>query len=103
MHVRKLLLLLASVFAVSGLSAQDIHFSQFNMSPMTLNPANIGPFEGTARIGGIYRGQFNSVLDKQYSTPSVYVDAPIIRGFRKKDWVGVGLMFFSDKAGKGKL
>ncbi|MFM7152840.1 MAG: PorP/SprF family type IX secretion system membrane protein, partial [Bacteroidota bacterium] len=27
------------------------------------------------------------------------VDAPIIRGFRKRDWVGVGLVVFSDKAG----
>jgi hypothetical protein len=29
----------------------------------------------------------------------VSVDAPIIRGFRKRDWVGVGLVVFSDKAG----
>jgi type IX secretion system PorP/SprF family membrane protein len=105
MHIRKLLLLLASVFAISGLQAQDIHFSQYNMSPMTLNPANLGAFEGTVRIGGIFRGQWASVIGNkgQYQTPSVYVDAPIIRGFRKKDWVGVGLMFFSDKAGVGKL
>lgn len=105
MHVRKLLLLLASVIAIAGLQAQDIHFSQFNMSPMTLNPANIGAFEGTVRIGGIYRGQWASVIGNknQYQTPSVYADAPIIRGFRKKDWVGVSLMFFSDKAGVGKL
>jgi type IX secretion system PorP/SprF family membrane protein len=105
MIVRKLLLLLASVIAISGLQAQDIHFSQFNMSPMTLNPSNIGAFEGTVRIGGIFRGQFAKVLGNngQYQTPSVYADAPIIRGFRKKDWVGVGLMFFTDKAGAGKL
>lgn len=105
MNIRKLLLLLASAFALSGIQAQDIHFSQFNMSPMTLNPANIGAFEGTARIGGIYRGQWASVIGNsgQYQTPSVFVDAPIIRGFRKNDWVGVGFMFFSDKAGVGKL
>jgi type IX secretion system PorP/SprF family membrane protein len=105
MHVRKLLFLLTSLVSLSGLQAQDIHFSQFNMSPMTLNPANIGAFEGTVRIGGIYRGQWASVIGarQQYQTPSVYVDAPIIRGFRKNDWVGVGLMFFSDKAGLAKL
>lgn len=105
MNIRKLLLLFVASLAVSGLQAQDIHFSQFNMSPMTLNPANIGAFEGTARIGGIYRGQFASVLGNsgQYQTPSLFVDAPIITGFRKRDWVGVGFMFFSDKAGIGKL
>jgi type IX secretion system PorP/SprF family membrane protein len=75
------------------------------MSPMTLNPANIGNFEGTVRIGGIYRGQWASVIGSkgQYKTPSLWVDAPIITGFRKRDWVGVGLVFFSDKAGAGGL
>lgn len=105
MHVRKLLLLLVSSLSLSCLSAQDIHFSQYNMSPMTLNPANIGNFEGTVRIGGIYRGQWASVIGNkgQYKTPSLWVDAPIITGFRKRDWVGVGLVFFSDKAGAGGL
>ena len=72
---------------------------------MTLNPANIGNFEGTVRIGGIYRGQWASVIGNkgQYKTPSLWVDAPIITGFRKRDWVGVGLVFFSDKAGAGGL
>ncbi|MBL7827740.1 MAG: PorP/SprF family type IX secretion system membrane protein [Saprospiraceae bacterium] len=101
MNIRKLLSALPVLFLLGAqLTAQDIHFSQFNMSPMTLNPANIGAFEGTARIGGIYRSQWTSVLgSNQFETPSVYADAPIIRGFRKKDWVGVGLVFFTDKAG----
>ncbi|MCB0525654.1 MAG: PorP/SprF family type IX secretion system membrane protein [Lewinellaceae bacterium] len=103
--MKKLLLLLTLGFFLNNISAQDIHFSQYNMSPMTLNPANIGAFEGTLRIGGIYRGQWASVIGNSgsFKTPSLYVDAPIIRGFRKKDWVGAGLMFFTDKVGKGKL
>lgn len=105
MNIRKLLLLFAASLGLSALHAQDIHFSQYNMSPMTLNPANIGNFEGTVRIGGIYRGQWASVIGNkgQYKTPSLWVDAPIITGFRKRDWVGVGLVFFSDKAGAGGL
>lgn len=105
MNIRKLLLLLAASLSLAGLNAQDIHFSQYNMSPMTLNPANIGAFEGTARIGGIYRGQWSSVITnrKGFKTPSLWVDAPIITGFRKRDWVGVGLVFFSDKVGTGGL
>lgn len=105
MHIRKLLFLLATTLSITALNAQDLHFSQYNMSPMTLNPANIGNFEGTVRIGGIYRGQWASVIGSkgQYKTPSIWVDAPIITGFRKRDWVGVGLVFFSDKAGTGGL
>lgn len=105
MHLKKLQLsLLTSLLAFGFLSAQDIHFTQFTMSPMTLNPANIGGFEGTVRIGGIYRSQWTSVLSKnQFETPSGWVDAPLIRGFRKKDWVGAGLMLFQDNVGAGKL
>jgi len=105
MHIRKLLLFVVAALSLSNLYAQDLHFSQYNMSPMTLNPANMGNFEGTARIGGIYRGQWASVIGNkgQYKTPSLWVDAPIIQGFRKRDWVGVGLVFFSDRAGTGAL
>ncbi len=102
MHVRKLLFLIAVLFCLNSLSAQDIHFTQFYMSPMTMNPAMAGKFEGTVRIGGIYRGQWASVVggSDSYKTPSVWADAPIIRGIRKQDWIGVGLMFFADKAGE---
>ncbi len=102
MHVRKLLYLSVALFLANSISAQDIHFTQFYMSPLTMNPAMNGKFEGTVRIGGIYRGQWASALTSSdsYKTPSVWADAPIFRGFRKRDWIGVGLMFFSDKAGE---
>ncbi|MCF8236814.1 MAG: PorP/SprF family type IX secretion system membrane protein [Saprospiraceae bacterium] len=91
------------VCAVLGMStvvlpAQDVHFTQFTMSPLMLNPANTGAFFGSYRIGGIYRDQW-AHLSNSFQTPALYVDAPIIRGFRKTDWVGVGVNFFQDKAG----
>ncbi len=86
-----------------GLRAQDIHYSLFNRSPLTLNPAKTGAFLGTARVGGIYRDQWSSFLDDQFTTPSFYIDAPIITGFRDNDWVGVGLSFVSDEAGAAEL
>lgn len=91
-------------------NAQDIHFSQFFLSPLTLNPANTGNFEGSVRLGGIYRDQWFSVVgssplgfDGQFKTYSVSVDAPIIKGFREQDWVGVGLMLYQDQSGSLKL
>ncbi len=97
------LLIIVLVWAGSNLTAQDIHFSQFKMSPLTLNPALTGAFEGTFRIGGIYRDQWSSFLQDQFVTPSVFIDAPIIRGFGKKDWVGVGAYVVSDQRGSGSL
>lgn len=75
----------------------------YNMSPLVLNPASTGAFLGSIRVGGIYRDQWRSVLGRQFSTPSFYADAPIINGFGKQDWVGVGVMMYSDQAGVGQL
>lgn len=101
MKFSRLLLAASLLFALKTLSGQDIHYTLFNMAPLTLNPALAGAYEGTARIGGIYRNQWFTVTDM--STPTVYLDAPAIRGFRKQDWVGVGLNLFQDKAGAQRL
>lgn len=99
----RLLFVFLLTVSFGTLQAQDIHYSLFHMSPLTLNPAQTGAFSGTVRIGGIYRDQWASFLRNQFTTPSFYADAPIMRGFRPRDWVGVGFMVYSDKAGTGKL
>jgi type IX secretion system PorP/SprF family membrane protein len=99
MKLKTLLCLVFLLFSIGMINAQDIHFSQFNLSPMTMNPAKAGAFKGTARIGGIYRDQWGTVLSNQFRTPSFYIDAPIARGFRKKDWIGVGVHFLNDQSG----
>ena len=83
--------------------SQDLHFSMFNMSPLTMNPAFTGAFEGTARVGGIYRDQWASFLQNQFTTPSFYLDVPLMRGLRKQDWIGVGAVMFNDKAGTADM
>ena len=99
MTFRNLLLLGFGLF-LGQLAAQDIHFTQFYMVPQGLNPALAGKFEGSVRFGGIYRSQWRSIVgSNHFSTPSAFVDAPILKGFRKKDWIGVGLSLFQDQAG----
>lgn len=101
--MKKTLLLLFLTFTLAGVGkAQDIHFTQFTMSPLMLNPANTGAFKGSFRVGGIYRSQW-SHFTTGYETPVVYIDAPIIRGFRAYDWIGVGLNVFQDKAGVANM
>lgn len=99
MKLNRLLPTLILLFCLEILSGQDVHYTLFNMSPLTTNPALTGAFNGTARIGGIYRGQWHTLGRNGISTPSVYLDAPIIRGFRDQDWVGVGGVFLNDIAG----
>ena len=104
MKLSRLLFALVLVFSLQGLSAQDIHYTLFDMAPLRINPALTGAFSGTARIGGVYRGQWFAVPGaSNVETPSFYGDAPIIKGFRDKDWVGVGFSFISDQAGPFNL
>jgi type IX secretion system PorP/SprF family membrane protein len=95
----KNLLLLFFLFVIGTVNAQDIHFSQFNLSQMTLNPAKAGSFKGTFRIGGVYRDQWASVIENQYVTPTMYLDIPAFRGIGKKDWIGIGIHFLNDQSG----
>ena len=81
-----------------NVKAQDIHFTQFYLSPLTTNPAYTGAFEGTFRIGGIYRDQWGGISSSAYQTPSFYIDAPILF-IGKRNWLGVGGMFLNDQAG----
>ena len=94
-----LILLMATPFA---LSAQDIHFTQFTYAPLSVSPAQTGLFEGTYRIGGLYRSQWNSGVKNGYQTPVLYVDLPI-KGLRKQDWIGLGVNFARDAAGLAAL
>ncbi len=88
---------------ISWVKGQDIHFTMYNMSPLTLNPALAGAYYGTARVGGIYRDQWASFIDNQFTTPGFFIDAPIVRGFRKNDWIGIGIVTVNDKAGSANL
>lgn len=77
--------------------AQDQHFTMFDHAPITVNPANTGSYEGTFRLGGIFRDQ-GFANGNTYVTPSFYLDAPILT-VRKRDWISVGGVFLSDESG----
>lgn len=100
---RLILLLLVTIFMVDTSEAQDYLFSQFDMMPHVYNPAQTGDYYGSVRLGGIYRDQGFAISEDRYNTPGFYVDAPIITGFRDRDWIGIGATFLQDNAGAGQL
>lgn len=74
------------------------------MTPLAFNPAHTGAFYGSYRLSGLYRDQYRSVAGSgAFTTPTFSIDAPILRGFKKTDWVGVGLFFYTDRSGDGGL
>jgi type IX secretion system PorP/SprF family membrane protein len=98
----KQLLVAAALLVCSRNYAQDIHFTQFDYVPIQMNAAQTGAFEGTYRLGLLYRSQWNGGVQNGYQTPILFADMPI-GGFRKQDWIGVGLSFYQDKAGVAGL
>jgi len=85
-----------------NLQAQDIHFSQFYASPLTLNPALTGNLNGSYRVTAIYRNQYASI-PAPYNTFAVSGDMSVLRGMLKGDHAGIGIVALNDVAGDGNL
>jgi len=87
---------------VGMLNAQDIHFSQMEYSPLTLNPALAGvnaPMQGIMN----YRSQWKSVASP-YKTFAASFDARLNDKKRNKSGILVaGINFSNDQAGSTKL
>jgi len=79
------------------LVAQDIHYSQFNRSPIYINPALAGIFKGDVRFVGNYRSQWNKV-PVNYQTFSGSVEKKFINTNQKNSLFSAGLLFNHDEA-----
>jgi type IX secretion system PorP/SprF family membrane protein len=83
--------------------AQDPHFSQYFSSPLTLNPANTGNFQGPSRLSMNFRNQWQG-LGNPYVTGTGSFDTEI---FKKKSGKGnkfaFGITGLYDKTTAGKL
>jgi type IX secretion system PorP/SprF family membrane protein len=100
--MRKILIVLTFLFSLTQLIAQDRLFSQFYASPLTMNPALTGAFEGKFRVSSIYRDQWRDAMDKPFTTFSSALDLRWRMGksaSKVQDHASVGVMFFTDKAG----
>lgn len=100
MMLKKITFFLSIILSLN-LGAQDLHFTLFDLAPHNVNPGLIGSYEGTFRVGGIVRDQYFksnefSSSSEPFLTASIYADGNVLRGFRKKDWIAVGINFAQD-------
>ena len=101
----KFFTVLASVLYLfpQSAAAQDPAFSQFFSSPLSLNPALTGKFNGQLRVAGNYRNQWPQI-NNAFITETVSVDGNILNGkLAEGDAWGVGLLAMSDKTANGIL
>jgi type IX secretion system PorP/SprF family membrane protein len=102
--MKKLLLTVTICGALAiDLSAQDPNFSQFFASPLTLNPALTGKFDGVYRVAGNYRNQWPTIFNA-FTTYTASFDVGILKSrVPEFDQFGVGILGFADQAGDGAL
>jgi type IX secretion system PorP/SprF family membrane protein len=101
--MRKYLLIAICVMIAGTVQAQDPHFSQFFASPLTLNPAFTGKFDGSWRLAANHRDQWPSI-PKAYVTTSASFDFPILQDrIPENDVFGIGISGVSDASANSQL
>ncbi len=101
--MRKFLITLSLIVFGLHVSAQDPNFSQFFASPLTLNPALTGKFNGAVRVAGNYRNQWPTI-NNAFRTGTVSADFGILPNrIPEVDQFGVGVMGMYDVNGDGVM
>ena len=82
--------------------AQDPHWSQFGASPLNLNPANTGFFDGDYRFVANHRNQWKSI-----TTPFIGFSGSFESSLnalsKNRSRVATGFVFNNDRAGDSKM
>lgn len=99
MMIMKKTVAILTIIIPSVVFGQDIHFSQFYMAPMQLNPGNAGN-ESEIRANVNYKEQWKSVASP-YKTIGASYDMRF--GENKNGFWAGGIFFYSDRAGDAKM
>ena len=101
--MRKLIFISVILCFTLWSKAQDAHFSQFFASPLTLNPAFTGKFDGQWRVAANHRDQWPSI-PKAYVTSSASIDFGILKEkIPAGDVFGIGFSGLSDQSADAAL
>lgn len=99
-YIVKLFCMFWLLLVVNIIHAQDIHYSQYYLSPVNINPALSGNFNGDFRLIGNHRTQWSTV-----SIPFVTFSGSYEFSFLKKQnfKFSSAVLFNTDKAGDSKF
>ncbi|MCD6066160.1 MAG: hypothetical protein K0S33_986 [Bacteroidetes bacterium] len=100
MKYKNVFTIVVCLLAVLPARSQDVHFSQFHMTPLLLNPAEAGARHSMQGLVN-YRNQWSSVANP-YSTANVSWDMRLGEG-SKSGFSGLGININQDKTGFSPL
>lgn len=98
--IKKILVGFSLIFTTNLLIGQDIHFSQYFNSPLSLNPAQTGNFEGDWRAVVNYRDQWRALSNTPYRTASASYDQQLSL---YNQHLSVGGYILNDRSGQALL
>ena len=96
---------LATILLLAGgMKAQDVHFSQYTMAPLLLNPALAGLNQCDYRVSTNFRTQWTNINGlNTYSTVAGTADMTVGKITKYNSFAGAGISFFYDQAGDLKF
>lgn len=102
--MKRIYILLIALLLHSQYFGQDIHFVQTSATPILLNPAATGVFPGWERVSVAHRQQWFT-LGSPYMTTQISADLNLFKQIQNKQkaHMGLGVNFFNDIAGDGKM
>ena len=102
-YVTFILTVFCSCFSLTSVSAQDPHFSQFFASPLTINPAFTGKFDGNYRIASNHRNQWPTINNAFITTTGSFDTKLLQKTLNENDSWGIGFTGYSDNHANGAL
>ncbi len=100
--IKKLLVAFLVASSFVNIYAQDLHFSQFYSSPLTLNPAHTGSMKEDFRLAGIRRDQWSGIASS-FITTALSGEISFRDGFLNEDKLALGIVLYDDNMGEGTL
>jgi type IX secretion system PorP/SprF family membrane protein len=102
MLILRLPVILIFFFSTFRISGQDLHYSQFYNSPLNINPALAGVFNGDHRVVLSMRDQWRFVPVPWLTFSGAY-DRQLYLKDQSKHFIGAGASFNYDRQGDSKL
>lgn len=99
----KKILLSILIFGATWANGQDLHFSQTAQTPVFINPASVGVFDGWERVVINHRNQWLGA-NTQFMTTAIAADVNFFKSeYQERAHLGLGLLFYNDIGGDSKF
>ncbi|MFT5778904.1 MAG: type IX secretion system PorP/SprF family membrane protein [Crocinitomicaceae bacterium] len=101
--MKKIIIITLACCALQTVSAQDLHFAQTSQTPLFINPAAAGVFDGWERAIVNHRNQWLGA-GTQFMTTSIAVDANLWKApMNDRAHMGAGILLYNDIGGDSKF